>query len=203
MGSSHSIQLQEDEIMSIIEETGFSRNQVIRIYNRFLKLDKNDKGYISEEDFRRIPEFTVNPLCDRLIDIFMRKKVLEDETVADQDGINFREFINVISTFRTYDNMESHECEKNKNKKLKFIFDIYDVSSDNLIDRQDITNILNLMVGSTLSNEQFSQIVDRTMAELNMSKDKSEQYNSINFQDFKKVLETIDLEEKMSVKFRG
>ncbi|MFH4974436.1 hypothetical protein AB6A40_001145 [Gnathostoma spinigerum] len=70
MGNSSSLMLQEDEIQSIAEETGFSRNQIVRLYSRFLSLDKQGRGYLDRDDFLRIPELAINPLGERIIDAF-------------------------------------------------------------------------------------------------------------------------------------
>ena len=61
MGNSRSIlQLQQEDIEAIQEETGFNNTQIDRLYNRFSNLDKQDKGYLSREDFLRIPELAIN-----------------------------------------------------------------------------------------------------------------------------------------------
>jgi calcineurin B homologous protein 1 len=71
MGSSSSILLQNDEIDSISAETGFTKNQIKRLYTRFTSLDKHSSGYLSKSDFLNIPEVNVNPLCDRLIQVLL------------------------------------------------------------------------------------------------------------------------------------
>jgi calcineurin B family protein 1 len=38
--STASLMLQEEEIAEIAIETGFSRNQIVRLYSRFLSLDR-------------------------------------------------------------------------------------------------------------------------------------------------------------------
>lgn len=38
--STTSLMLQEEEIAEIAVETGFSRNQIVRLYSRFLSLDR-------------------------------------------------------------------------------------------------------------------------------------------------------------------
>ncbi|VBB32134.1 unnamed protein product [Acanthocheilonema viteae] len=78
MGNSSSLMLQEDEIQVISAETGFllssfvsvSRNQIVRLYSRFLSLDKQGRGYLDRDDFLRIPELAINPLGDRIVDAF-------------------------------------------------------------------------------------------------------------------------------------
>lgn len=47
-----------------------SRNQIVRLYSRFINLDKRGQGYLDREDFLRIPELAINPLGDRIVDAF-------------------------------------------------------------------------------------------------------------------------------------
>lgn len=45
-------------------------NQIERLYSRFTSLDRTDCGTLSREDFLRIPELAINPLCDRIVHAF-------------------------------------------------------------------------------------------------------------------------------------
>lgn len=47
-----------------------SKNQIVRLYSRFLNLDRQGRGYLDREDFLRIPELAINPLGDRIVDAF-------------------------------------------------------------------------------------------------------------------------------------
>lgn len=47
-----------------------SKNQIVRLYSRFLSLDRQGRGYLDREDFLRIPELAINPLGDRIVDAF-------------------------------------------------------------------------------------------------------------------------------------
>merc|ERR1712203_828562 len=52
MGNSRSqLQLQEEEINEITAETGFTKQQIERLYARFTSLDKQNHGYLTREDF--------------------------------------------------------------------------------------------------------------------------------------------------------
>jgi calcineurin B family protein 1 len=74
MGSGNSHMLQDSEIDQINKETGFTRNQIVRLYSRFVSLDKGHNGYLSREDFLRIPELAINPLGDRIVNSFFLSK---------------------------------------------------------------------------------------------------------------------------------
>jgi len=56
MGNSRSSQaLQEENISQIEADTGFTGNQIERLWSRFTSLDKQDKGYLTREDFLTYP----------------------------------------------------------------------------------------------------------------------------------------------------
>lgn len=69
-----------------------SHNQIERLYSRFTSLDRTDCGTLSREDFLRIPELAINPLCDRIVHAFFA-----DST---DDRVNFRQFMQVLAHFR-------------------------------------------------------------------------------------------------------
>ena len=83
MGNSRSsLQLQPEEIEAITEETGFTKQQIERLYARFSSLDKQSHGYLTREDFLRIPELAINPLGDRIVHAFFyESKNTEEEKV--------------------------------------------------------------------------------------------------------------------------
>lgn len=96
MGNRASSRLLDEEIKLISEETGFSAAQIERLYSRFKSLDKSGIcGSLSRQDFLRVPELAINPLCDRIVHMFF---VDCDE---DHDRINFRQFMKVLATFRS------------------------------------------------------------------------------------------------------
>merc|ERR1712029_986465 len=116
-----SLQLQEENIAQISEETGFTSNQIQRLYSRFSSLDKQQKGYLTREDFLRIPELAINPLCDRIVHAFFRDghdgangisdiSAEKGGTGSDRDVVNFCDFVRVLAHFRPI----KKTAEKNK-----------------------------------------------------------------------------------------
>ena len=56
MGNSKSsLPLTQEDIMEISSETGFTAGQIEQLWSRFTSLDKWQKGFLSREDFLRIP----------------------------------------------------------------------------------------------------------------------------------------------------
>lgn len=199
MGSNASILLQKEEIDEIVKETGFTSNQVKRLYNRFTNLDKDETGYLSKSILTRIPELHVNPLRDRIIEVLIND--------YGSDGkLNFRQFAKVLATFRrkTASSTSSHHHHddmhepNSRENKLRFIFDVYDRDKDNKINKSELLSILNLLVGANLPEEQMNAIAERTIAELGPQ---SEIESGISYEKFCSTLIKIDIDEKMSMKF--
>lgn len=180
--------LQEEEISEIHKETGFSSSQIVRLYSRFTNLDKSDQGYLRRPDFLRIPEVAINPLGDRIVHAFFLE--------SGGDTVNFRQFMRVLAHFRPV----KKDAQKNKlndrEEKLKFAFKMYDLDGDNVISRDELLNILHMMVGANISDEQLGSIADRTIMEVDLDKD-----DCISFEEFMKAMERVDVEQKMSIRF--
>jgi len=191
MGNSRSFQLQPEDVLLIESETGFSHNQIDRLYSRFTSLDKQGKGYLSREDFLRIPELAINPLGDRIVHAFFH-----ESQNGEEDQVDFRDFVRVLAHFRPI----KKKVEKNKlnsrMEKLHFAFRMYDLDGDDKISKEELLAVLTMMVGANISTEQLISIAERTIMEADSDKD-----DLISFEEFAQVLERTDVEQKMSIRF--
>ncbi|XP_078515742.1 calcineurin B homologous protein 1 [Lissotriton helveticus] len=192
MGSRASTLLRDEEIEEIKKETGFSHSQITRLYSRFTSLDKGENGTLSREDFQRIPELAINPLGDRIINAFFPEG---------EDQVNFRGFMRTLAHFRPIeDNWKctdgGSEPLNSRSNKLRFAFQLYDLDKDDRISRDELLQVLRMMVGVNISDEQLGSIADRTIQEADQDGD-----SAISFTEFVKVLEKVDVEQKMSIRF--
>lgn len=73
---------------------------------------------------------------------------------------------------------------------------MYDLDDDESISRDELLNILHMMVGANISQDQLLSIAERTI----MEADQGGQ-GKISFDDFCKALERCDVEQKMSIRF--
>ncbi|KXJ10544.1 calcineurin subunit B type 1 [Exaiptasia diaphana] len=156
--------------------THFDADEIRRLGKRFRKLDLDNSGALSVEEFMSLPELQQNPLVQRVIDIF------------DSDGngeVDFKEFIEGVSQFSVKGDKES---------KLKFAFRIYDVDNDGLISNGELFQVLKMMVGNNLKETQLQQIVDKTI--LNADKDGD---GKICFSEFCAIVGNMDVHKKMVV----
>eukprot|EP01126_Amoeba_proteus_P015499 TRINITY_DN169_c0_g2_i11.p1 TRINITY_DN169_c0_g2~~TRINITY_DN169_c0_g2_i11.p1 ORF type:complete len:131 (+),score=44.00 TRINITY_DN169_c0_g2_i11:301-693(+) len=126
-----------------------------------------------------IPELAVNPLLERVIQIFDENK---------DNEIQFSEFIKALSIFSD---------KGNKEGKLQFAFKVYDMDGDGYISNGELFQVLKMMVGENLTDVQLQQIVDKTILEGDEDKD-----GRISYEEFKKMITNIDdIEDKMTISF--
>jgi len=187
MGNKSSLLLREEEIAQIQEETGFTPSQIERLYSRFTSLDRNDCGTLSRDDFLRIPELAINPLCDRIVHAFFSE--------SSDDRVNFRQFMQVLAHFRPIQKGKENKYNS-REEKLKFAFKMYDLDDDDVISRDELLSILHMMVGANISQEQLISIAERTIIEADQCGQ-----GKISFDDFCKALERTEVEQKMSIRF--
>uniref|UniRef100_A0A8C5WM31 Calcineurin like EF-hand protein 1 n=1 Tax=Leptobrachium leishanense TaxID=445787 RepID=A0A8C5WM31_9ANUR len=148
---------------------------------------------LCREDFQRIPELAINPLGDRIINAFF---------IEGEDQVNFRGFMRTLAHFRPIEDNEKSKDVSNseplnsRNNKLLFAFRLYDLDKDDKISRDELLQVLRMMVGVNISDDQLGSIADRTIQEADQDGD-----SAISFSEFVKVLEKVDVEQKMSIRF--
>ncbi|XP_026547549.1 calcineurin B homologous protein 2-like [Notechis scutatus] len=171
---------------AILAETGFSKASLARLYQRFQALDRDDKGYLNRYDLEGIGELAVNPIGDRIINAFF------------QDGgeeADFRSFARVLAHFRPVEAPGKPEDINSHLSKLKFAFQLYDQDKDGKISRAEMLQVLRMMVGLQVTNDQLENITDRTIQEADRDGD-----NAISFEEFAKSVEKLNIERKMSLR---
>lgn len=156
--------------------THFDDEELKRLGKRFRKLDTDNSGTLSIEEFMSLPELQQNPLVQRVIEIF------------DTDGnkeIDFQEFIEGISQF---------SVKGDKEQKLRFAFKIYDINQDGYISNGELFTVLRMMVGNNLKEVQLQQIVDKTILQFDTDGD-----GKISYEEFCDVVGSMDVDKKMVV----
>jgi len=206
MGNNQAVQLPKPEIDQIVQSTNFTSNQVARLFERFQRLDKNQSGYLTKEDFLRIPELAINPLADRIIEMFLTQPKNENDTndeaieihkhSSNPDQVNFFDFCAMLSNFKTKYNSGGHAAPEAKTAKLNFLFKMYDHDNDGIIRTEELLRLLRWLVGNNISHQQLQLIAERTIAETDKDGD-----GGLNFEEFCEGLTSVDIDGKMTVRF--
>eukprot|EP01111_Echinosteliopsis_oligospora_P007283 TRINITY_DN2207_c0_g1_i1.p1 TRINITY_DN2207_c0_g1~~TRINITY_DN2207_c0_g1_i1.p1 ORF type:complete len:180 (-),score=47.46 TRINITY_DN2207_c0_g1_i1:66-605(-) len=164
-------------IEEAMKTSNFSEMELKRLYRRFKKIDKDNSGSLSLAEFTQIPDLALNPLLERIIQVF---------DANGDDEIQWAEFVQVLSTLSDKGTRE---------QKMKFAFQVYDVNGDGYISNGELFKVLKMMVGANLTDVQLQQIVDKTILQGDSDGD-----GKISFEDFIKMVgnhETID--EKLTM----
>lgn len=226
MGNKSSLMLQDEEVKQISNETGFSPNEIEKLYSRFAHLDRSNCGTLSKEDLLSIPELAINPLCDRLIKLFFSSSNVDHEH---EERINFKQFVYVLATFKpstnsnpsfknridsiqelNSDKLDQPIPQKNRvtantspgnlkdslKRKLLFVFKVYDADSDGRISFNDLRSILKMMVGNYIEEVRLDKIATRAFVEVDIDCD-----GFIDFAEFCRVFNGKDLDDKLRVEF--
>lgn len=75
-------------------------------------MDRGDLGTLSREDLLRIPELAINPLGERIVDLF------HADSGNNCDRINFLQFMRVLSKFRPIGQNKENK-QNNRMEKVK------------------------------------------------------------------------------------
>ena len=203
MGQTQS-HLSPDEVTELVSETGFTPNQIHRLYTRFCRMDKHGMGMITAEDFMSIPELAINPLVERIIKVFDNSEE-GSGGVGIAPSVDFGQFVKTLAVFlpirrhhpphRTREEIDRIEAQA-KEAKLAFVFSLYDTRADGVIDGEELYTVLKMMVTDGITEAQLSFIVDQTMQEADTDGD-----GNISFDEFRKVLEHTDLDSRMTIAF--
>ncbi|XP_004580995.2 calcineurin subunit B type 2 [Ochotona princeps] len=154
----------------------FDHDEIKRLGKRFRKLDLDQSGTLSVEEFLSLPQLEQNPLAKRVIDIF------------DIDGngeVDFKEFILGTSQF---------SVKGEEEQKLRFAFSIYDMDKDGYISNGELFQVLKMMVGNNLRDWHLQQLVDKTIITLDKDGD-----GKISFEEFSAVVRGLEFHKKLVI----
>nr|XP_008536013.1 PREDICTED: calcineurin B homologous protein 2 [Equus przewalskii] len=116
--------------------------------------------------------------------------------------VDFPDFVRVLAHFRPADDEDAGlrdprepEPLNSRMNKLRFAFQLYDLDRDGKISRHEMLQVLRLMVGVQVTEEQLESIAERTVQEADEDGD-----GAVSFLEFAKSLEKMDIEQKMSIR---
>ncbi|XP_071387053.1 calcineurin B homologous protein 2, partial [Centroberyx affinis] len=165
---------------------------IVRLFDRFEFLDKERRGQLRPQDFGAVKELAMNPIGDRIIGAFFP---------PGQETVDFPSFIRVLARFRPADENRSRDPSQpepvnSRTSKLKFAFQLYDQDRDGKISRAELLQVLRAMLGMQVTEEQLQSIADRAIQEADLDQD-----DAISFEEFRKSLEKVNIDHKMSIRF--
>lgn len=158
MGTSYSNQADEDDLRpeefeELEEKTGFTREEIRKLYRRFKTLDRTACGTIGKDDLLRVPEFAMNPLVDRVVGYFGFGP--EGDKLSPQreikTRINFPDFVATLALF-TKESLTRDE-------KLENAFPAFDLNADGKLSRDEFISLLQELVGKSMELQDIEELV--------------------------------------------
>ena len=173
--------------------TGFTYRQVEQLKERFEELcrDSRDRDEIpsllKRQDLLSLPEYKKHPLRERIVDVFMRFK-------CGTNQMEFKDFLETLSQFRSTPSSSSKNEEIRENK-LRFLFEIYDITNDGFIDDNDMHTTAKKLFPNE-DKEELVNIVEALIKEMDADHD-----GKVSFEDFCTTMTSIDIDSKVSIPF--
>merc|ERR1712189_108836 len=180
----------KEESDEITKKTGFTNPQIQKIHERFVQLDKGDKGYLSRNDLHAIPEFAINPLAERIVDIFMPATV--------NNKCDFRQFCRILAHFQPTLPDTPDKMPNSSVNKVKLVFHLFDSNHGGTISKTEVLDVLRYMVGTNIGGDNLSQIAERVMVEA--CRDERDVYEGnmeLTFESFMAAVSESVVESKM------
>lgn len=122
-----------------------TREEIINLYNYFLSLDVNQKGYVNKEDMLNINEINKNPLEFYILNYLLKEGDKKDE-------ISFTLFMYMIEAYTSEDD----------NIKIKILFDICDIDHDGLININEYSLLLKYLIGDYINKDEITELINQT-----------------------------------------
>ncbi len=93
--------LTQQDVTRLSAETSFQQKEIKRIFKRFAKLDKYQRGGVTTHDLCVLPEIDKNPMGDRVCSV-----------LGGQDNmVDFENFVKTLSLFNQREESEGKlEC---------------------------------------------------------------------------------------------
>jgi len=146
----------------------FTSREIQALYRRFRALDKQRKGFITEDELMAIPELAISPLAPRVVQMFQNQ--------------NFKDFVRMIASLSPRASRED---------RLRFMFQCHDVDRDGVVSRSDLETITRHLVGSSVSEDDFERLMTRAFAELRDARGGADG-GGVAFDEFVAVLARVD-----------
>ena len=145
-------------------------------------MDKEDKGHLSRDDLIAIPELAINPLADRIVDLFLPTNASDSSSTQ----CKFLKFCEILAHFRPCNSKTKDEDPNSRISKTRLIFNTFDRDHNSRVTRDELLEILRLMVifffgsfdkqtilqvGTNIGEDQLVAIAERAIVEAKQNLD--------------------------------
>ena len=156
--------LSDEEIIELqVNAPNWKELQLRRLYKKYINLDEDRSGTITQCEFSKLDEVKYNPLAHRIFDAF---------DTNDDGHLDFREFVNCVSVMS-----ESGQLRE----KMSALFRIFDVDGDGKVGKEDLKTCLELCALRPQTKEELKGVAKKEETDEDLIAKQEEQFD--NFLD--------------------
>lgn len=191
MGSSNSTlanySLDKEDRDIIANQTGFTKQQINRLFSRFQALDVEGKGYLTRNEMLNLKMIMLNPLGERIVDRFFFK--------SSEQKLYFSDFCKTFAIFRPITKYTRDDDINGRNSKIQYLFNLIDTDGDGQFSKTEVYDVLEMMMGAKMNEEVIDKIATRVIeeAELDHSRD-----GFVSMEEFISMTKRLDVAGRMS-----
>ncbi|KAI1882420.1 hypothetical protein AGOR_G00250510 [Albula goreensis] len=197
----------DEQFQDLAEKTGFSLEQIGILHKRFQQLSHGEPT-LRRENLSSIPDLSCNPIRSQIVQAFFDRRNFRQNGEGCVQEIGFEEFLTVMSHFRPPGlHLTQEERAALRREKLRFLFNMHDTDNDGTITLDEYRHVVEELLSRSgaLGKETAKGIADAAMLEVaSMSvghMEPDEFYEGITFEHFLKILNNVEIETKMHIRF--
>ena len=137
------------------------------MHKKFVKLDRNEKGFVNSDDLTQISDFKS---CD------LNNIICNQVTAGSSDQIDFKKLLITLSAFHYND----------QDAKLRFLFDLCDKNKHGKLRASDLTDAFKLIKVDHYSENDIKEFANQTIKFADQDGD-----GALNFEEFKQFYNSI------------
>eukprot|EP00762_Andalucia_godoyi_P003472 ANDGO_04314.mRNA.1 Calcineurin subunit B len=166
-----------DELSKLESNTFLTREEIEKVWKMYSGLGGTMHIPVSGDKLPQIPAFRFNPFTPRLVPVFGD---------AQSNTMNWDQFLDLFSVL---------SMRADPRVKLQAAFHIFDMDNDSYISETDLVDVIRLLSGNELSDEEVLYCTKKAMDEADIDSS-----GSLSFLEFSRVASRIpDFNEKFVV----
>ena len=156
--------LKEEDLYRLERSYFLTRSEILRLYKLFEGMGssyyENPKIVLSNKLIAAIPNLAVNPWAQRICFTFSSER----DPLSGLCSLTFDDVLTMVNAFHFRTPIEI---------KFFWCFKLYDFDNDSLIGITDCHQCVRLLVGSTMSDMEIKEIVQRVFNETDLDGDQT------------------------------
>eukprot|EP00095_Tigriopus_kingsejongensis_P010917 snap_masked-scaffold238_size242079-processed-gene-0.0 protein:Tk10917 transcript:snap_masked-scaffold238_size242079-processed-gene-0.0-mRNA-1 annotation:"calcineurin b homologous protein 1" len=126
----------------------------------------------------------LNPVGERIVNLFF---------VHGNERLTFPRFARTFAIFRPLKKSTPEDAINSRAAKLQLLFNLADSNNDGFVCKEDLYELLEMMMGAKLGEEQLNLIVDRVLTEADTDTD-----GKMSLPEFREVTKNLKIEAELA-----